>query len=70
MIPKKVIQVAEDRSSLGGKLKLFGKYKDCQVYSYEYSEPVTVGLPVIYLWDGSKVGKMIGENALSILSSI
>ena len=55
MIPKEVIAVAEDRTDIGGHLKLIGHYKGYEVYSYEYDGPVTVGLPVYYLWDGTHV---------------
>ena len=70
MIPKSVARVAEDRSYLGGTLKMFGVYKGRQVYTYQYSKPVTVGLPVIYLWDGKRVKEIEGEDALAILSSL
>ena len=70
MIPEKVIQVAEDRRSLGGELKLFGTYNGREVYSYEYSCSVTVGLPILYLWDGSTVETVTEEKALEIISSI
>ena len=70
MIPQEIIQIAENREHLGGSLRLFGKYSDKDVYSYHYKEPVTIGMPVVYLWDGRKADVVNGESALRILSSV
>ena len=70
MIPKQVEAAAEGRKHLGGQLKKFGQYKGFDVYSYEYQEPMTIGMPELYLWDGSKVEVVGSEKALRIISSL
>lgn len=69
MIPKDIIKLAESRKDLGGVLQLIGKYKGKEVYSYVYSEPMTIGMPEVYLWDGVHATLVGGENALVIISS-
>ena len=70
IIPNAVLKVAEDRTCLGGIIKYFGDLKGEEVFSYEYNEPVTIGLPVIYLWNGKRVKVIEGDKALEILNSL
>lgn len=67
-IPKQVIKAAEGRKHIGGVLRMFGHYKGFEVYSYEYAEEVTIGMPEIYLWDGTNVKVVDGEEALNLIS--
>ena len=68
-IPVKVIKAAEDLKHLGGTLELLGKYNGKDVYTYSFPEPMTIGMPILYLWDGNKVQVVSGEESLSIISS-
>lgn len=67
-IPKQVIKAAEDRANLGGTLKMIGKHKGYDVYTYDYPIPVTVGMPELYLWNGNKVKVIREEEALELIS--
>jgi len=70
MIPKKVIEAAEERIALGGQPVKIGEYKGVEVYSCEYQEEMTIGLPELYLWNGSYVKIVGGEEALEIMGSV
>ena len=70
MIPKKVIEAAGERITLGGYLVKIGEYKGLEVYICEYNEVMTIGMPDVYLWDGSKVEIIGGEEALEIMTSV
>ena len=70
MIPKKVIEAAEERIALGGKPVKIGEYKGFEVYSCEFREELTVGLPELYLWNGSFVKIVDGEEALVLMGSV
>ena len=69
MIPQAVMNAAADRKHLGGTLKLLGHNKGKEVYTYFYPEPMTIGMPELYLWDGARVQTIGGEEALAIISS-
>lgn len=68
MIPKKVIKAARYRISLGGNLTKVGKYNGLDVYTCKFDEVMTIGLPEVYLWDGTNVKVVSGEEALSFIS--
>lgn len=70
MIPKKVIEAAEERIAIGGQLAKIGEYKGFEVYTCEYQEEMTIGLPELYLWDGSRVKTVCGEEAPEIMGSV
>lgn len=70
-IPKEVIEASKELSQLyDGTLELIGNYKGSSVYSLKFKEPVTIGLPEIYLWDGKTAKTVYGDKSLEILSSI
>ncbi len=66
-IPQAVVKAAEDRKHLGGTLTMVGKYKKQEVYTYIYAEPVTIGMPELYLWNGKSVQTIVEEQALELL---
>lgn len=69
MIPKKIIEAAADRISLGGYPAKVGKYKELDVFTCKFDEEMTIGLPEVYLWDGTNVKVVSGEEALKFISS-
>lgn len=68
MIPKEVIEAARGRRHLGGTLQLVGKYRKQEVYAYIYTEPMTIGMPEVYLWDGKRAQIINEKHALDILN--
>lgn len=71
VIPPAVIDASKERASLGvGKLALVGHLNDSDVYSYKFDEPLTIGMPELYLWDGSTVSVLSGFEAEEALGSI
>ncbi len=66
--PKAVIKAAEGRKPLGGTLQLVGKYRRQEVYTHIYAEPMTIGMPEVYLWDGKIVHTIQEMRALKILN--
>lgn len=69
MIPKEVIEAAGERMSLGGYPVKIGEYKGSEVFTCEFKEEMTIGLPELYLWDGRRVKVIAGEEALVIMAS-
>lgn len=70
MIPIEIIEAAAERISLGGFPVKIGEHNGYEVYSCEFDEEMTIGLPEVYLWDGSTVKIIAGEEALLIISAI
>lgn len=70
MVPKKVIEAAEERIALGGQPVKIGEYKGFEVYACEFQEEMTVGMPELYLWNGSFVKIVDGEEALVLMGSV
>lgn len=69
-IPKQVIEAAKGRADCGGRLEVICNYESKEVYSYVYDEPMIIGLPEFYLWDGSKVDVVRGEDALGLMDKL
>lgn len=69
MIPQKVIEAAGERMSLGGNPVKIGEHQGSEVFICEFKEEMTIGLPELYLWDGSHVKVISGEEALVIMAS-
>ena len=70
MIPEKIQKAAQDRVDIGGKVILLGEHNGREVYICEFEEPVTIGLPEVYLWDGEAAQTIIGERAADIISAL
>ena len=70
MIPKEVVEAADERISLGGKPVKIGEYKGSEVFICEFREEMTIGLPELYLWDGFSVEIVGGEKALEIMGAV
>lgn len=70
MIPDKIQKAAQERVDLGGKVILLGEHSGREVYVCEFEEPVTIGLPEVYLWDGQIAQTVIGEKAANIISAL
>lgn len=65
MIPKKVIEAARGRIDAGGVLRKMNRrgYKDVYMCVFPEDNQATIGVPEVYLWDGSKVEIIVGEVA-------
>lgn len=59
---------AKNRIELGGKLEKIGMSGDKEVWICTFKNPITIGYPEIYLWDGYKVDVINGEDALDYIS--
>lgn len=70
MIPEKVQKLAQERVDLGGKVILLGGYEGKEVYICDFEEPVSIGLPEVYLWDGEAAQTIIGKRAADIISAL
>jgi hypothetical protein len=68
MIPKEVMKAAKGLDDYKGKMILLGKYKGEDAYTWEFDEPAIIGLPEVYLWNGSRVITIKGNDALDIIS--
>lgn len=69
-IPQLVIEASVGRADCGGHLKLLCKYKGEDVYSYVYDEPMIIGLPEFYMWNGKHVRVVNGEEGLYLLGEL
>ena len=69
-IPQEVIKAAEGEAFLGGSLQLLCKYEGEEVYSYVYDEPVTIGMPEFYLWNGKRVRIVVGGEGEELLAKL
>lgn len=69
-IPKQVIEAAKGRADCGGRLEVICNYESKEVFSYVYDEPVIIGPPEFYLWDGEKAETVQGDDALELLSKL
>lgn len=70
-IPDKVREAMNDElNHYKGSIEYIGVYKGKTVWQFGYSEPVCVGLPSIYLFDGKNVEYLCGEEVFSIISQL
>lgn len=69
-IPKQVTEAAKGLADYGGTIIKIGFYKSQEVYSWHFDEPVTIGLPEIYLWDGQRARTICGDKAVKIISDL
>lgn len=69
-IPKQVTEAAKGLADYGGTLIKIGNYQGQEVYSWHFDEPVTIGLPEVYLWDGQRAKIVYGDKAVKIISDL
>ncbi len=70
-IPAKIKEAMKDElNHYKGSIVYLGVYEGKTVWQYEYSEPVCVGLPSIYLFDGQEVNYLYGEEVFPIISQL
>ncbi len=70
-IPIKIREAMKDETShYKGSIIFLGVYKGKTAWQFNYSEPVCVGLPSIYLFDGNKVDYLCGEEVFLIISQL
>ena len=63
MIPEEVIELAQERIELGGRVIKIGSRNGFEVYTCDYDQEMSIGLPEVYLWDGEKAELVSGEDA-------
>jgi len=63
-----LIQKHHDSRNTGVGVTFIGEYKDSKVYGPNYRKDDTIGLPVLYIFDGS-VKEVIGMDAIKLLNS-
>lgn len=70
-IPAKIKEAMNDETSrYKGSIIYLGVYHGKTVWQFDYSEPVSVGLPSVYLFDGKEVDYLCGEEVFSIISQL
>lgn len=70
-IPVRVREAMKDEiDRYKGSIIFLGVYKGKTAWQFNYLEPVCVGLPSIYLYDGNKVDYLCGEKVFSIISQL
>ena len=70
-IPQSVIKVAKHRLELGkSKIQLIAKWQQYDVYTVNYEETMTIGLPELYLWDGNSVRVVCGIEGEELLRKL
>ena len=63
-VPKEITALAQERIELGGRVVKIGERNGFEVYSCEYDQEMSIGLPEVYIWDGEKAELISGEDAL------
>lgn len=69
-IPKQVIEAAANEISLGGQVVFECEYNGEQVYDCSYEEDMTTGMPIFYLWNGSRVKVVDGVDGEKLLGEL
>lgn len=70
-IPDKIKEAMKSElSHYKGSIIYLGLYQGKTVWQFAYSEPVCVGLPSIYLYDGRTVAYLCDETVFSIISQL
>ena len=63
-------EAARERIELGGRLILLSKDGDTEVYTCTFEEVVTIGEPEVYIWNGTSVKTVFGEEAWEYLPEL
>jgi len=69
-IPQQVIEAASSEVEIGGKVVYECDYKGEQVFDCHYDQPVVIGMPIFYLWNGERVNKVGGREGLELLGTL
>ena len=67
-IPKQVLEATKelikDEDYVG--IVYIGKFENKQVYKAQHKEGLELGFPLIYLFDGKKISRVYGMDALKL----
>jgi hypothetical protein len=67
-IPLKIREaLKQETTKYKGHIQYLGVYKGKTAWRFYYSEPVCVGPPSLYLFDGSNVEYLCGEDIFDII---
>lgn len=70
-IPLKIREaLKQETAKYKGHIQYLGVYKGKTAWMFDYSDPVCVGPPSLYLFDGSSVEYLYGENIFDIISQL
>lgn len=70
-IPLKVREaLRQETAKYKGHIQYLGVYKGKTAWMFDYSDPVCVGPPSLYLFDGSGVEYLYGEDIFDIISQL
>ena len=64
--PQSVLLAADGYLSEISYIKYLGVYENMPAWTIEYTEPVTIGYPVVFLEDGDQLKIVRGEESLKI----
>ena len=69
-IPLKVREAMKVEAKRRGNSEDLGVYKGKTVWSYSYADPVSIGYPFIYLFDGRAVEYLCDQSVFDIISQL
>ncbi len=68
-VPQKVKDAAQSLIDMYGlSFDYLGKYKDKEVYLYNFPEDANTGFPSVYLYKDNKVEEITGFEAMDIVN--
>ena len=68
--PQSVLLAADGYLSEISYIKYLGVYENMPAWTIEYTEPVTIGYPVVFLLDGDSVRTVYDGEVFSILDAL
>lgn len=70
-VPLKICEaLKQETAKYKGSIQYLGVYKGKTAWMFDYSEPVNIGPPSLYLFDGSNVEYLCGEEVFDIISQL
>lgn len=70
-IPLKIREaLKQETAKHKGHIQYLGVYKGKTAWMFDYSDPVCVGPPSLYLFDGISVEYLCGEDIFDIISQL
>lgn len=70
-VPLKICEALKHEAvKYKGSIQYLGVYKGKTAWMFDYSEPVCIGPPSLYLYDGSNVEYLCGEEVFDIISQL
>lgn len=70
-VPLKICEALKhEAAKYKGSIQYLGVYKGKTAWIFDYSEPVCIGPPSLYLYDGRNVEYLCGEEVFDIISQL